>query len=210
METTPSCSSWNSSRSTAGSGAGGRFDLELVEERAGFIAFRVTGKGALETFKDEPGGHRWQRIPPTEKRGRVQTSTVTVAVLAEPTETQIVLRDSDLDFRFCRGSGNGGQHRQKTDSAVQLTHLPTGISVRCESERSQSQNKETARAILRARLWEAQRNAADGQRANERRQQVGSGMRGDKRRTIRTQDDVVNDHMTGRQWRYKDYARGNW
>lgn len=191
-------------------GAGGRFDVELVEERAGFIACRVTGKGAWETFKNEPGGHRWQRIPPNEKRGRVHTSTVTVAVLPEPTPTQVVLRDEDLEFSTCRGSGAGGQHRNKTESAVQLKHIPSGLMVRCENERSQSQNKESARQVLRARLWQLEQDRNSGARASDRKRQVGSGMRGDKRRTIRTQDDVVNDHETGKQWRFKDYARGNW
>lgn len=170
----------------------------------------MSGKHAVETFKDEPGGHRWQRIPPTEKRGRVQTSTITVAVLPEPTEAQVVLREGDLDFKFCRGSGNGGQHRQKTDSAVQLTHKPTGLSVRCETERSQTQNKETARGLLRARLWQLEHERVNGSRDDDRRRQVGSGMRGDKIRTIRVRDDVVNDHVTGRQWKFKDYERGNW
>jgi peptide chain release factor 1 len=170
----------------------------------------VTGRGAWETFKNEPGGHRWQRVPPNEKRGRVHTSTVTVAVLPEPTETQVVLRDEDLEFATCRGSGAGGQHRNKTESAVQLKHTPTGLMVRCESERSQSLNKETARQVLRARLWQLEQDRISGARASDRKRQVGSGMRGDKRRTIRTQDDVVNDHETGKQWRYKDYARGNW
>jgi peptide chain release factor 1 len=171
---------------------------------------RVTGKHAVETFQHEPGGHRWQRIPPTEKRGRVQTSTITVAVLPEPTEAQIVLRDGDLDYKFCRGSGAGGQHRNVTDSAVVLTHKPTGVVVRCESERSQNANKETALAVLRARIWEVTQLALDGKRAHQRRQQVGSGMRGDKIRTIRVRDDVVNDHVTGRQWKFRDYERGNW
>lgn len=121
-----------------------------------------------------------------------------------------MLREDDLDFSTCRGSGAGGQHRNKTESAVILKHLPTGLTVRCEAERSQAQNKETAKAILRARLWEVTQLAFDGKRAYDRKQQVGSGMRGDKRRTIRTQDDVVNDHFTGKQWRFKDYARGIW
>lgn len=170
----------------------------------------MIGKHAVETFKDEPGGHRWQRVPPTEKQGRVQTSTITVAVLPEPTATQVVLNERDLDFKFCRGSGAGGQHRNVTDSAVVLTHRPTGVVVRCESERSQHANKDTALAVLRARLWEVTQLALDGKRALDRRAQIGSGMRGDKRRTIRVRDDVVNDHVTGRQWKFRAYARGDW
>lgn len=121
-----------------------------------------------------------------------------------------MLREGDLDFKFCRGSGAGGQHRNVTDSAVVLTHKPTGLVVRCESERSQHANKETAVAVLRARLWEVTQLALDGDRAFKRRQQVGSGMRGDKIRTIRVRDDIVNDHVTGRQWKFRDYERGNW
>lgn len=206
----PSSWSWSRRRSTSGWQAGGHFDVELVEERAGLTVLRVSGKHAEATFKDEAGGHRWQRIPPTEKRGRVQTSTITVAVLAEPTAVEVVLHERDLDFKFCRSSGNGGQNVAKTDSAVQLTHKPTGISVRCETERSQHDNKATAVAVLRARIWEVTQLALDGKRAYERRQQVGSGMRGDKIRTIRVRDDVVNDHVTGKQWKFRDYERGNW
>lgn len=206
----PSSWSWSSRRSTSGSRAGGRFDVELVEERAGLTVLRVTGKNAVETFRDETGGHRWQRTPPTEKHGRVQTSTITVAVLPEPTAAEVVLRDGDLDYKFCRGSGAGGQHRNVTDSAVVLTHKPTGVVVRCESERSQHANKDTALAVLRARLWEVTQLALDGKRALDRKQQIGSGMRGDKRRTIRVRDDVVNDHVTGRQWKFRAYERGDW
>jgi peptide chain release factor 1 len=149
-------------------------------------------------------------VPPTEKRGRVHTSTITVAVLPEPPETVVRLDERDLDETTMRGSGAGGQHRNKTDSAVRLVHRPTGIVVRAESERDQSQNRRTARAVLRAKLWELETSRASGARAADRRAQVGSGMRGDKRRTIRTQDDQVNDHVTGRTWRYKAYVRGDW
>jgi len=130
--------------------------------------------------------------------------------LPEPTETQIVIRDDDLEFTACRGSGAGGQHRNVTASAVQLKHKPSGLMVRCEGERSQHQNRETAMALLRARLWELKQNLATQARAEDRRQQVGSGMRGDKRRTIRTQDDRVTDHLTGRTWQFKNYVRGIW
>jgi peptide chain release factor 1 len=149
-------------------------------------------------------------VPPTEKRGRVHTSTVTVAVLPEPTAAQVVLRDDDLEFSACRGSGAGGQHRNVTASAVQLRHKPSGLMVRCESERSQHQNRDTAMGLLRARLWELEQGRLTGARAEDRKQQVGSGMRGDKRRTIRAQDGQVTDHVTGRTWRYKDYIRGIW
>lgn len=181
-----------------------------MDERAGIAVIRVLGRGAAATFSQEAGGHRWQRVPPNERRGRVHTSTITVAVLSEPTEREVVLHDADLEVTTMRGSGAGGQHRNVTDSAVRIRHLPTGVEVRCESERSQHQNKETALGVLRARLQEHWRVEAAGERADDRRRQVGSGMRGDKRRTIRTQDDSVVDHVTGRAWRYKDYVRGTW
>lgn len=189
---------------------GGLFDVELVEERAGLVVMRVFGRGATMTFANEAGGHRWQRVPPNDKRGRVHTSTITVAVLAEPREHELVIHERDLQTETMRGSGAGGQHRNVTDSAVRMRHIPSGLEVRCEAERSQAANKATALAVLRARLLEHRRASAAGERAEDRRRQVGSGMRGDKRRTIRTQDDSVVDHETGRSWKFKDYARGNW
>lgn len=186
------------------------FDLELIEQRSGIIVFRALGNAATQFFANESGGHRWQRIPATEKRGRVHTSTVTVAVLPEPTEAQIRIEPKDLEYQACRGSGAGGQHRNVTDSAVQLTHLPTGLMVRVETERSQHQNRATALALLRLRLWEAQQERLNASRAADRKQQVGVGARGDKRRTIRCQDGQVNDHITGRRWNLKEYLRGDW
>ena len=172
---------------------------------------RASGKDVRETFAHEAGGHRWQRVPPNDKRGRVHTSTVTVAVLEEPSEIEMPHLDpADLDISTCRASGSGGQHVQKTDSAVQIRHLPTGIVVRCETERSQSYNKATALSILRARLHERQLGDAHAQRADTRRRQIGSGQRGDKRRTIAVQRDSVVDHVTGRSWRFEDYVRGRW
>jgi peptide chain release factor 1 len=170
----------------------------------------VAGRGAKELFAGERGGHRWQRVPETEKKGRVHTSTVTVAVLEAPRQTDVAIRIDDVDIETMRGSGAGGQHRNKTDSAVRARHRPTGIEVRCESERSQHLNRDLAMRVLAARVVEQARAAADGARAADRRQQVGSGMRGDKRRTIRVQDDHVTDHVDGRTWRFKTYARGDW
>lgn len=172
--------------------------------------FRAAGPGARELFAGEAGGHRFQRVPPTERRGRVHSSTITVAVLDEEAERELVIRDEDLAWTTCRAPGKGGQHVQKTDSAVQVTHLPTGLQVRSHEERSQRQNRAIALERLRERLAQAQRDAAFAARAADRRGQVGSGMRGDKRRTVREQDGVVVDHETGRTWRLRDYVRGAW
>jgi peptide chain release factor 1 len=174
------------------------------------VVARVTGPGARALFAEEAGGHRFQRVPPTEKRGRVQSSTITVAILDDVEPEAPVIRDADLAWSTCRASGKGGQHLQKTDSAVQLTHIPTGIQVRSEAERSQRQNRMVALQTLADRLAQIQRDRVREERASARRGQIGSGMRGDKRRTIRVQDDVVTDHATGRTWRYRDYVRGIW
>lgn len=189
-------------------GLGGGFDYEVVEQRPGIIIFRVSGRGAARAFAREAGGHRWQRVPKTEKRGRRQTSTVTVAVLREPTEVEVRLDPKDLDIRTCRGSGAGGQHRNRTESAVQVTHTPTGIQVRCESERSQHQNKETALGVLRARLLEAKQHSSARARDNKRRNQVGSGMRADKTFTIAVHRNEVVCHASGKSTTYKRYRSG--
>ena len=184
---------------------GGVFSFDIIEDRPGIIVARASGKGAADAFKDEAGGHRWQ-----ENSGKtMHTSTITVAVLQEPTDVQIVIREQDLDIMTCRSSGSGGQHINKTDSAVQIRHIPSGIMVRCEGERSQLLNKEMARSVLRARLWQRKQDEAIGIRADDRRRQIGSGQRADKRRTIRSQDDVVNDHLTGKQWKLKNYLKGD-
>lgn len=208
--TTRSSSCSSSARSTCVSARGGLFDVDLVEERPGLAVICVSGRGAAALFAGESGGHRWQRTPPNEKRGRVHTSTITVAVLAAPARVDLAIRSDDVDVETMRGSGAGGQHRNKTDSAVRARHRPTGIEVRCESERSQHLNRDLAMRVLAARVAEQSRQAAQGERDADRRRQVGSGMRGDKRRTVRTQDDQVTDHVDGRTWRFKAYARGDW
>ena len=158
----------------------------------------------------ESGGHRWQRISPTERRGRVHTSTVTVAVLPVNEQQIVDFRDSDLEWEATRGSGPGGQHRNKTDSAVRLTHRPTGMTVRVEVQRSQYQNLQLAKILLGARLTQAREGASAMERNSSRRAQIGSGQRGDKIRTVRCQDGVVTDHRTGKRWSYRDYRKGLW
>lgn len=197
-----------SSTSTSAVVSGGGFSAELVEEREGFVSLRVTGKGALKTFAEESGGHRWQRTPPTERKGRIHTSTVTVAILPEPSDVQVHIEDKDITVTTMRGSGAGGQHRNKTDSAVLIKHLPTGLQVRVESERSQHQNKALALSVLRARLFEAEAQRQDASLASNRKSQVGSGQRGDKSFTYRTQEGIVTCHATGQKWPLKSYLRG--
>jgi peptide chain release factor 1 len=146
-------------------------------------------------------------VPPNEKRGRVHTSTVTVAVLEED-----VAADFDLGpvrIETIRGPGSGGQHKNTSDTCVVATHLETGITARCDS-RSQDQNKKTAMAVLRARVANRYASVQRADRASRRREQVGTGMRGDKRRTIRVRDGRVHDHVTGRRWNLKRYLEGDW
>jgi peptide chain release factor 1 len=181
-----------------------------VEQRPGFMVLRITGAGAREVFANEQGGHRWQRVPPTERRGRIQTSTITVATFDEPSTEEFKLKETDLHWETMRSGGKGGQNVNKVESCVRVTHKPTGLAVRCESERSQSRNKQTALATLTARLAALQRGQQADAQAADRKQQIGSGQRGDKRRTIREKDGVVTDHILNRKWRYADYVRGLW
>jgi peptide chain release factor 1 len=174
------------------------------------IVISFEGEGSKQLFANESGGHRWQRIPPTEKRGRVQTSTVTVAVLDPDTVVGAQLNHQDVEIVTTRGSGPGGQNANKVECCVVVTHVPTGLQVRINNERSQHQNKATAYKVLAARLYEAERERVSAEREKDRRQQVGSGMRGDKIRTYRSQDDQVNDHRTGQRWRLQDWIRGIW
>lgn len=179
-----------------------------MEQRPGLSILSVSGAGASAAFANEPGGHRFQRIPPTERRGRVHTSTITVAVLPVPQAHELTIEPDDLEWRTCRSGGPGGQHCNKKDTAVQLTHLPSGLQVRCEAERSQRQNRQAALELLRARLLEGKRVRQTEARNLRRRDQLGTGQRGDKRRTVRLQDDTVVDHVTGKRIKARDYLRG--
>jgi len=164
----------------------------------------------VSLFAHEAGGHRWQRVPPNDKRGRIHTSTVTVAVFAGGEDAERGVDLGALRWETFRGSGKGGQHRNKNETGVRVTHLPTGTTVRIESGRSQKQNRREALAALQARLKHALRERTKAKRDRARKEMVGTGMRADKIRTVREQDGRVSDHRTERAIRFRDYARGNW
>jgi len=185
------------------------YQVEIVSQRPGVTTIRIQGDAVHSAFAQETGGHRYQRIPPTERKGRVHTSTVTVAVLPEPSEAQVPIREADLDWQYMIGSGAGGQARQKNQTAVRLTHLPTGLIIRSENERSQKQNKANALAVLRARLHELAQGEQEAAANQSRRGMVGSGQRGDKAITLAIQRDQVTHHRTGRRTTYKRYADGH-
>lgn len=180
---------------------GGVFDITEKEVFDGRIKLVISGQNALESFKNEIGGHRWQRVPPTEKRDRVHTSTVTVTVVEESSTKpqRITLNKKDVEEKFMRGSGKGGQHRNKTDTACQIKHIPTGIIVRSENERSQAANRENAWKELERRLQQQLNDDVLREGSKTRLSQAGSGQRGDKRRTYRDQDDSVVDNVTGKR-----------
>lgn len=167
------------------------------------------GKGAKKLFAQEAGGHRWQRIPPTERRGRVHTSTVTVAVLDPAAAATFQLDLSEVEIKKSLGTGPGGQHRNKTESCVTATHRPTGLAVRVDM-RSQQQSLSVALQILAAKLADAEASRLEHARNETRRTQLGSGMRGDKIRTYRTQDDRITDHRSNRTLSLKSWMRGDW
>jgi len=162
------------------------------------ITFTVSGDGAYSKLKFESGVHRVQRIPVTESNGRIQTSAVTVAVLPEAEEVEVSISPSEVRFESCKSSGAGGQHINKTESAVRLTHLPTGIVIECDSERSQLQNKETAMRLLRTKLYDIKEREQSEAIASERRSQVGGGDRSEKIRTYNFPQSRVTDHRIGK------------
>ena len=158
------------------------------------ISFTVEGVGAYSRFKFESGVHRVQRVPETESQGRIQTSTATVAVLPEVEDIEIEINPADITIESCKSSGAGGQHINKTESAVRLTHKPTGIVIECQEERSQFKNKDKAMKMLRAKLYDMKQTEQNEKIASDRKSQVGTGDRSERIRTYNYPQGRITDH----------------
>lgn len=174
------------------------------------ITFLVEGKGAYSRFKFESGTHRVQRVPETESSGRIHTSAVTVAVLPEVDDVEVELKDEDIKMEVFRSSGAGGQHVNKTSSAVRLIHIPTGTVVECQQERSQHKNREQAMKFLKSKIYEMEQEKRDKELSAERKSQVGSGDRSEKIRTYNYPQGRITDHRIGENvYKFEQFLNGD-
>ena len=190
--------------------------IEILNENAtelgGYkeISFMVTGKGAYSRLKFESGVHRVQRVPDTESSGRIHTSTATVAVLPVIEDVEIEINPADIKMEVFRASGAGGQHINKTSSAVRLIHVPTGMVAECQTQRSQLQNREYAMNLLKSRLYEIEKSKQDSEIANARKTQVGSGDRSEKIRTYNYPQGRITDHRIGMNvYQFENFLNGD-
>jgi len=191
-----------------------RWKMEEFEvstsEVGGFkeVVFAVEGEGAWARLRFESGGHRVQRVPATEAQGRIHTSAATVAVLPEAEELEIELRPDDLRIETMRAGGAGGQHVNKTESAVRITHIPTGLVAACQDDRSQQRNRASAMRMLKARVYERERARMDAERSAERKTQVGTGDRSDRIRTYNWAQNRVTDHRLNQNFSLEQVLAG--
>ena len=182
-----------------------------VSEAKGFkeVIASISGEGAFRALQFESGGHRVQRVPETEQQGRIHTSAATVAVMAEPEDVDIEIRPEDIEMEATRSSGPGGQHVNKTSSAVRLTHLPSGLVVFCQEERSQHKNRAKALRMLKTRLYDMKVQEAHKKRSATRRSLIGSGDRSERIRTYNFPQNRCTDHRINENWNLQEVIAGN-
>jgi len=183
------------------------FDYKVIN-RDGFTSIWLTGKGVKSLFKNESGPHRWLRIPPTEKRGRTQTSIITVALTDPNDKLKFNFNRSEVEKQYTRSGGKGGQNVNKVSSCVILTHIPTGIQIKCQDTRDQKKNEEIAFERLEEKLRLIEEEKWNKKIYQNRLDQVGTGSRSDKKRSYRIKEDLVVDHETGKQCSFRDFSRG--